>query len=104
MLFPPIDPNERFSERRGSGWSITRLRRSAAVCLTLFAVAALGVGARFVGTDDGTQSLAELATLATAPAAGPKTLPIEVRGVHVTMGLASLPGKLDEYLDLQLDG
>ena len=25
-------------------------------------------------------------------------MPDEIRGVHVTMGLASLPGKLDEYL------
>jgi hypothetical protein len=104
MLFPPIDPNERFRERRASSRRRKRLRRSAAVCLTLFVVAALGVGARFVGSDEGTQSIAELATLATAPSGGPRTLPIEVRGVHVTMGLASLPGKLDEYLDLQDDG
>jgi hypothetical protein len=104
MLFPPIDPNERFRERRDSARRRKRLRRSAAVCLTLFAVAILGVGARFVGTDDGSESIAELATLATAPASGPRTLPIEVRGVHVTMGLASLPRKLDEYLDLESDG
>jgi hypothetical protein len=104
MLFPPIDPNERFRERRASVRRRKRLRRRAAVFVTLFAVALLGVGARFVGTDDGGQSMAELATLATAPASGPKTLPIEVRGVHVTMGLASLPGKLDEYIDLESDG
>ncbi len=67
-------------------------------------VALLGVGARFVGTDDGQESISDLATLATAPDAGPRTLPIELRGVHVTMGLASLPGKLDEYLDLERDG
>ena len=46
----------------------------------------------------------DLATLAATPASGPRTLPIELRGVHVTMGLASLPGKLDEYLDLERDG
>jgi hypothetical protein len=105
MLFPPIDPNERFRERRASARRRKRLRRSAAVGVTLFAVAALGVGARFVGSDEGTQSIAELATLAAPPAGGgSRTLPIEVRGVHVTMGLASLPGKLDEYLDLQQEG
>ena len=104
MLFPPIDPNERFRERRASARRRKRLRRSAAVCLTLFVVAALGVGARFVGSSEGTESIADLATLATAPSGGPRTLPIEVRGVHVTMGLASLPGKLDEYLDLESDG
>jgi hypothetical protein len=31
---------------------------------------------------------------------GPRPLPAEVRGVHVTLGLASIPGKLQEYLDL----
>jgi hypothetical protein len=47
---------------------------------------------------------ADLATLASTPTGGPRTLPIELRGVHVTMALASLPGKLDEYLDLEDDG
>ncbi len=48
--------------------------------------------------------MADLATLAQSPSSGPLTLPIELRGVHVTMALASLPGKLDEYLDLERDG
>jgi hypothetical protein len=104
MLFPPIDPNERFRERRASARRRKRLRRSGAVGATLVLVALLGVGARFVGTGDGTPSVADLATLAATPTGGPKTLPIELRGVHVTMGLASLPGKLDEYLDLERDG
>jgi hypothetical protein len=104
MLFPPIDPNERFRERRASARRRKRLRRSGAVGATLVLVALLSVGARFVGTGDGTPSVAELATLAATPSGGPKTLPIELRGVHVTMGLASLPGKIDEYLDLERDG
>lgn len=33
-----------------------------------------------------------------------RPLPDELRGVHVTMALASLPGKLDEYLSLTKDG
>jgi len=104
MLFPPIDPNERFRERRASARRRKRLRRSAAVGAFLIAIAALGVGARFVGTSESAQPAADLATLAAAPASGPRTLPIEVRGVHVTSALASLPGKLDEYLDLEHDG
>ena len=67
-------------------------------------LAALGVGARFVGTSDGQPTVADLATLAASPTGGPRTLPIELRGVHVTTALASLPGKLDEYLDLERDG
>ena len=104
MLFPPIDPNERFRERRASIRRRKRLRRSGALGATLVFVALLGVGARFVGADGGPQSVADLATLAAAPAEGPRTLPIELRGVHVTMALASLPGKLDTYLDLERDG
>ena len=104
MLFPPIDPNERFRERRATARRRKRLRRSAAVASFLFVIAALGVGARFVGAGENQQPVADLATLATAPASGPRTLPIEMRGVHVTMALASLPGKLDEYLDLERDG
>lgn len=68
-------------------------------------MAALGVGARFVGASEQPQRVTDLATLAApAQAGGPRTLPIEVRGVHVTMALASLPGKLDEYLDLEKSG
>ncbi len=104
MLFPPIDPNERFRERRASVRRRKRLRRSAAVASFLFAIAALGVGARFVGTGEGKQPVTDVATLASTPTGGPRTLPIELRGVHVTMALASLPGKLDEYLDLEQDG
>jgi hypothetical protein len=29
---------------------------------------------------------------------------VEIRGVHVTLGLASLPGKLEEYVALEQDG
>ena len=104
MLFPPIDPNERFRARRARIRSRKRLRRSAAFAAVLVAVAGLGVGARFVGTSGGAPALEDLATLDAAPSKGPATLPIELRGVHVTMGLASLPGKLDEYLGLERDG
>jgi hypothetical protein len=104
MLFPPIDPNERFRERRAAVRRRKRLRRSAAVATVLVAVLLLGMGAQFVGTEEGAEPAADLATLAATPSSGPRTLPIELRGVHVTMGLASLPGKLDEYLDLERDG
>ena len=34
----------------------------------------------------------------------PRPLPDEVRGVHMTMALAGLPGKLDQYIALKQDG
>jgi hypothetical protein len=104
MLFPPIDPNERFRERRAAVRRRKSLRRGAAVGAVLIAVLLLGMGAQFVGSEKGLAPATDLATLAATPTSGPKTLPIELRGVHVTMGLASLPGKLDEYLDLERDG
>jgi hypothetical protein len=104
MLFPPIDPNERFRERRAAVRRRKRLRRAAAVGAVLFGVLIVGMGAQFVGSEAATEPAPDLATLAATPVSGPRTLPIEVRGVHVTMGLASLPGKLDEYLDLERDG
>jgi hypothetical protein len=104
MLFPPIDPNERFRERRAAVRRRKRLRRSAAVGSVLVAVLLLGMGAQFVGSESGAKPVTDLATLAVTPTSGPRTLPIELRGVHVTMGLLSLPGKLDEYLDLEREG
>ncbi len=68
------------------------------------AVLLLGMGAQFVGSESSAEPVADLATLAATPSSGPRTLPIELRGVHVTMGLASLPGKLDEYLELEREG
>ena len=73
------------------------------LCAFLLAIGVLGVGARFVGTTQTAQPVTDLSTLAAPAASGPRTLPIELRGVHVTMALASLPGKLDEYLDLEQD-
>jgi len=105
MLFPPIDPNERFRDRRASARRRKRLQRSILIGVLLAAVAVLGLGAQLVGdgpNDDPTT--APDVARAWEATAGPRTLPIEIRGVHVTMGLASLPGKLEEYVDLEREG
>jgi hypothetical protein len=105
MLFPPIDPNERFRARRAAARRRKRLRRSALIAALLAAVALLGVGAQYVsGGPSAPAATPEPASLPARPAAGPRALPVEIRGVHVTMGLASLPGKLEEYLDLAREG
>ena len=104
MLFPPIDPNERFLARRAAARRRKRLRRSAAVGAVLVGIALLGAGAQFVSTGGSPPVAAENVQVAVASSSGPRALPVEIRGVHVSMGLASLPGKLDEYLDLERDG
>lgn len=48
--------------------------------------------------------MVDVTTLPASPKSGPRPLPIELRGVHVTVALASLPGKFDEYLLLEREG
>src|SRR5712691_6617585 len=106
MLFPPIDPNGRFRDRRAAARRRRRLRHGALIGTLLVGVAVLGVGAQFVGAGAGTSSTAPPSASLTPSRSpgGHRSLPVEIRGVHVTMGLASLPGKLDEYLALERDG
>ena len=104
MLFPPVDPNERFRERRAAIRRRKRLRRGALIGVLLAGVALLGAGANWMGGGESRPEAVDLATLPASAETGPRALPIELRGVHVTSALASLPGKLDEYLDLQRDG
>ena len=106
MLYSPIDPNERFRKRRASVRRRKRVRRGAAIGLLLVAVAALGLGAQMFGgvSQSSTQPGGDVVAAEGASAAGSKPLPVEIRGVHVTMALASLPGKFDEYLELEKDG
>ena len=104
MLFPPVDPNERFRERRAAERRRKRLRRSAAIAAALGAVAVLGVGAQWLGTGSTSDAVVDLSSVPTGPTGGARPLPVEIRGVHVTAALASLPGKLDEYLALERDG
>jgi len=105
MLFPPIDPNERFRARRDAIRRRKRLRRGALIGTLLVGVALLGAGAQLMGGPGSPAAQVDLGEVAVEPSSsGPRPLPLEVRGVHVTMGLASLPGKLEEYIDLQREG
>jgi hypothetical protein len=62
------------------------------------------VGAQFVGRASTATPPAFQDAAPSVDPSGPRALPIEIRGVHVTMGLASLQGRLRRYLDLQRDG
>jgi hypothetical protein len=108
FLHDRIDPNDRFRDRRRQARRRRRIRRAIAVLLAAAIVAAIAGGATYF-TSRGSQSAAAAAAEGTAP---PKVArspfrtppPTEIRGVHVTEGLASLPGKLDEYLGLTKQG
>ena len=85
---------ERRRERRRRQ---VRRRRTVALAILLALVAGIALGARSVGggTTARQQAGAKVPTR-TQPAFA--KVPREIRGVHVTMSLASLPGKLNQYL------
>ena len=99
MLYGPLDPNERFRARRSDSRKRRRRRRAAVLAVALVAVLAIGAGMQ-LATGQGQHAAPARAAAAEAamPASAPRPLPIEVRGVHVTGALASLPGKLEEYV------
>jgi hypothetical protein len=102
MLFPPIDPNERFRDRRAQARRRKRQRRSALIGVVLVGVALAGLGAQFVGGGPARPAApSEDALQATSTI---RPLPLEIRGVHVTMGLASVEGKLEDYVGLADEG
>jgi hypothetical protein len=105
MLLEPVDPNERFRNRRRQARRRRAIQRVALLAAVALTAAAVALGATFLHGSEGTPSNAgDEAGTTTKPAAPPKPqprpLPAEIRGVHVTMALASLPGKIREYLSL----
>ena len=105
-----LDPNERFRARRDTVRRRKRRRRAAVAAILLLVV--LAARGRH---DARRQGRAERRTARAARQAArarrrsqvairPRPLPVEVRGVHVTGALASLPGKLEEYVGLTKHG
>jgi hypothetical protein len=109
MLYPSLDPNERFRARRDAVRRRQRRRRAAVAAILLLVVLALAGGMTLAGKAEqkGTRTggQADLAGATSVQiAVRPRPLPVEVRGVHVTGALASLPGKLEEYVALTKHG
>jgi hypothetical protein len=105
MLYPSLDPNERFRARRDAVRRRKRRRRAALAAILLLVVLALAGGMTLAGKSEKAGAGAARGDAASGFAAlematRPRPLPVEVRGVHVTGALASLPGKLDEYAAL----
>ena len=110
MLLEPVDPNERFRSRRRQARRRRAIRRTAALAVVALAAAGTTLGARFLTERDARVAGAgggQTPTTQAAPAQPkpqPRPYPDEIRGVHVTMALASVPGKIDEYLSLTKHG
>jgi hypothetical protein len=94
-----LDPNKRFRERRQAARRRARIRRVAGGTALLLAGAGLAIGAR--GLDAGDPIIAKPAAKKSTKQSEPRRnrppVPAEMRGVHVTMALASIPGKLEQY-------
>jgi hypothetical protein len=97
-----LDPNERFRERRRAARRRKRIRRTAGGIALLLAGAALAVGARGLesGGGDEAKPAPKKVVAKKPPRRDGPPVPDEIRGVHVTMALASIPGKLDEYTSI----
>jgi hypothetical protein len=96
----PVDPNERFRLRRTQ--TLRRRRRTRLAFLAVLGVVGVSVAAVLVASGSPakrTGAAAPHATKAATKSAAktPRPLPYEIRGVHVTMSLASLAGRLDRY-------
>jgi hypothetical protein len=104
-VHPRLDPNEQFRERRRQALRRRRRRRLAAATILLGVGAGLGVGATQM-TGKGTKAPAAVAVapIRVDKPTMPRPYPSEVRGVHVTMALAGLEGKVDEYVALKTYG
>src|SRR5829696_1183257 len=105
----PIDPSERFRLRRENARRRQRRRRVTAFAVVALAAAVVTLGARFLPSDtSGTGNEAAApggTTTASQPQEKPlRPLPDEIRGVHVTMALANLDGKLEEYVSMADQG
>jgi hypothetical protein len=110
-LLEPVDPNERFRQRRRQSRRRRGVRRVLALAVVALAAAASALGMTFLNgwggqatpmSEPSSPSSAGGESTATTPRPAP--LPDEIRGVHVTAALASLDGKLDDYLSLTDEG
>jgi hypothetical protein len=97
-----FDANERFRERRDRARRRKRVRRAGLAGALLALAAGIVLGASyFTGEDAAVKSAQPVMLKRTDPL--PRA-PREIRGVHLTMGLASVEGKLSEYLALRAYG
>jgi hypothetical protein len=104
-ILQPVDPNERSrARRRQRRREIRRRRLIGAAILVALVGAAIGGGV-VASRLHGHSTPVRAAVHASAPTTlEPRPYPAEVRGVHVTMELASIPGNLGRYIALKNDG
>lgn len=109
-VLQPVDPNARYKVRRAEARQRRhkqRLRIAGALLALIAAGVVGGLIATHVSNHKPVRAAARAATAApkkVQQGLQPRPLPEEVRGVHVTMALASIPGKLDSYIAMKNAG
>jgi hypothetical protein len=106
-VLQPVDPNARYKLRRAEARERRHKQRLIAAGALLALIAAGVVGGVIATHVRGHKTVRAAARAQPAPkpqGLQPRPLPAEVRGVHVTMALAGLPGKLNEYVAMKAAG
>jgi hypothetical protein len=102
-VFPGrVDPSEQFRERRRRARRRRRIRGLIVLACLVGGIVALALNARFISGNDPVEETASspATTEAASPPPPASPVPAEIRGVHVTAALASIDGKIDEYIAL----
>jgi hypothetical protein len=106
-VLQPVDPNARSKVRRAEARKRRHKQRLVAASALLALIAAGvagGVIATHVRGHKTVRAAARAPQTPTPQVLQPRPLPDEVRGLHVTMALAGLPGKLNEYVAMKAAG
>jgi hypothetical protein len=106
VVLEPVDPNARFRERRARARRRRKLRRTSFLLALVVSAVVGGVLAVRVFNPSESNPAGVKAAQTSKTTSGPaeSKVPAEIRGIHLTMGLASLPGKMDEYAALRDKG
>jgi hypothetical protein len=106
-VLQPVDPNASYKLRRAEARRRRHKQRLVAAGALLALIAAGVVGGVLATHVVGRKTIRAAAHATPAPkprVLQPRPLPAEVRGVHITMALAGLPGKLNEYVAMKAAG
>jgi len=98
-----VERNDRRRRRRRASRRRYLIRRLAALAILVGIAGGFAFGAHSLRTRGAKEVLVTRAAKAKAKH-GPRALPREMRGVHVTMALAGVRGKLEEYVALRRAG
>ena len=100
-----MDRNDRRRRRRRASRRRVLIRRLIALAVLVGIVAGFAYGAHSLRGRGGAKVSGTRVSETKAPAKkGPRTAPREMRGIYVTSALASVRGKLAEYVALKRAG